>query len=617
MAKPKIYSPQLPFYNCNDSKKLKDIQDLQKEAPSEVDSIMIECESKAEIKKVSPESLCQRLKITYPSWWFPSYQIYLHPFNDALYYLNEEANRLLKLCDGSRRFLDITREMHHVDLDELIGFLILLIRLDLICCRDFDGWPNNIKDKNPDRKEKTNLDVLLINPNDWRTPLHYFMPSPNYPLGLGYIGTILKNTGYKTKIWDLGLAPSWKKVRRTIEALNPKIAGISAMTNNFPSAVKLARLIKSINPDILTVMGGIHPTFACREILKKNPAVDVICFHEGEYTMLDLTQAHFGNEDLAQIEGIAFRKNDKATCNSPKQPIQDLDKLPFPDRDLSLIPITKLRELDDFSFTIIASRGCPYRCSYCSTSNYWGIYRFRSPINVVDEIEWLEDKYGMGKIKFLDDVFTLRRNWVLELCREIKNRGLDVEWSLSTRVDLVNQSLLKAMKNAGCKAIFYGLESLNDPTLQSIRKGTTKNQIAKTIRQTKEAGIEYVEAFMLGLPREGQKDLKEKMEFITQTRSKLDRANFCILKLLPQTEIHSNPESDGIYPYSPPVSSYYGGLGVYTLKQTESLKPQHILESILLPYLDLHRPLPWYQVPTPQISQKMVAKTSSAISSKL
>jgi len=440
------------------------------------------------------------------------------------------------------------------------------------------------------------IDVLLINPHEWHTPVHYYaLPELSFPIGLGYIATILKDHGFNVKIWDLGMAPTMSEIVTTIKEFSPKIVGISAMTSNFPSAIKVAHLTKSVNQEILVVLGGIHPTFEYEGCLRNFSCVDVVVLYEGEYTMLELTQCHMeGSRNYEDVKGIAYRDGGEIKRTTSRPIIEDLDSLPFPDRDLSIKPLSAEQT------TMLSSRGCPYNCRFCSTMRYWGrLYRYRSPSNIADEIEFLHDKYHVIEVNFVDDLFTIPRSRTIEFCRELQRRGLSIEWTCSTRVNTVDKELLEIMRESGCKTIFYGLESIEDEALRAMNKKITRQQIEEAIQNTKKVGIKPIEAFILGLPRESPKSLQEKIEFIRLT-SPL-RPNLCILKLFMNTEFHTNPHKYGIHVYIPPIGSFYGDLNTYALDHTDDgIYP----DDILLTWLEafkLYKPIQWLEIPSPKV----------------
>jgi len=444
---------------------------------------------------------------------------------------------------------------------------------------------------------KNGIDVLLINPHEWQTPIHYYaLPELSYPLGLGYIATILKNHSFNVKIWDLGMAPKTSQIIATLKELSPKIVGISAMSSNFHSAIKVAHLVKSVNQDILVVLGGIHPTFEYEHCLRNFSCMDVIVLYEGEYTMLELTQYYYmeGSRSYDAIKGIAYRDGEEIKRTPSRPIIANLDGLPFPDRDLSIKPLSAK------GTTMLSSRGCPYSCHFCSTSLYWGHrYRYRSPSNLVDEMEFLHDKYRIIEFNFVDDLFTIPRSRIIEFCRELQRRHLQIEWSCSTRVDAVDAELLEIMKESGCKKIFYGLESIEDEALRAMNKRISRKQIEEAIEATKRVDIKVIEAFILGLPNQSLKGLQEMIQFLRST-SPL-RPNLCILKLHMNTEFHANPHKYGIHVYTPPSGSFYGNLNTYALDHTNnSVYPSDILLT-LLDTFKLYSPIAWLEIPSPKV----------------
>src|SRR3989338_4483791 len=271
--------------------------------------------------------------------------------------------------------------------------------------------------------------VLIFPPNVYQTKQN--MP----PLGISWLASYLRENGYK----DVSIIDSMagrytnEEIIELLKQKKPDIIGISFGTQIRFSAFDLARLIKQNFPKVTLVVGGPHPTLTPQDTLENINEIDIVVRGEGEISFLNLVRTLESGGDLAGVKGISFR-NQKGDIihNPPELPIQDLDKLPLPARDL--LPMDKYEKTTVLSkkraTNIMSSRGCPYYCAYCSTSEQWGHrIRHRSPINVVDEIGFLLKTYPfLEGIRFFDDVFTMDKNRVIAICDEITKRKLNFVW---------------------------------------------------------------------------------------------------------------------------------------------------------------------------------------------
>ena len=304
-----------------------------------------------------------------------------------------------------------------------------------------------------------NLRILLINPYQ-RTKY------PQPPLGLAMIAAVLMENGYEVKILDLPALGLFENSLPTIiHQEKPDVVGITAMTSTISSAVSTAKKVKETNSNIAVVLGGAHATILPEETLKNAPEVDIIVRGEGEQTTLELVKVLEENpSSINQVLGVTYREGARIKSNPSRPLILDLDALPFP--AFHLLPMGKYRLHPPFGrrspvMPIITSRGCPYRCIFCSKSVFGRKYRSNSPDYMINEIQLLVEKFGVKEIKFYDDAFTLDKKRVVSFCTQLKERGIGIPWTCETRVNLVDEELLRIMNNSGCYMIEYGVESGN------------------------------------------------------------------------------------------------------------------------------------------------------------
>jgi len=355
------------------------------------------------------------------------------------------------------------------------------------------------------------------------------------------VAAVLEENGYLAKILDLPALRFFENsLPMIIHREKPDIVGITAMTHTINSAVSVAKKVKESDSDITVVLGGAHATILPEETLKNTPEIDIIVRGEGEQTTLELVKVL--EEDpgsINQVLGITHREGANIKCNPLGPPILDLDTLPLP--AFHLLPVGKYRLHPPFgrrspTMPIITSRGCPYRCVFCSKSVFGKKYRSNSPDYVVNEVQLLNEKFGVKEIKFYDDVFTLDKKRVVSICTKLKERGLDIPWTCETRVNLVDGELLRIMKNSGCYMIAYGVESGNQEILNNLKKDITLEQAIEAFKLTKEAGIETVAYFMLGSPGETPDTVKDTIEFAKKLDP--DFVQFSITTPYPGTELY-------------------------------------------------------------------------------
>lgn len=385
------------------------------------------------------------------------------------------------------------------------------------------------------------MKVVLIN-----TPYLYVYGRINvgrnftFPLGLGYIAAVLRDAGHDVTLRDpepqsLNLSG----IRKKLVEESPEVVGITCATPNFGMACQIARITKQ-DTDAVTVLGGVHASAVPEMILNNHPEFDIIAVGEGEYTMLDLCNTYNSNiVNLDEVKGIVFRKNGLLHKTSPRPFISDVDKLPFPARDL--VDLNKYRlqvHLDrgKTSTTMITSRGCPYRCTFCASHLTMG-YKFRphSPEYVVREIEHLIDNYGIELISFVDDTLTIDQERTKQICNLIIDREIDIDWFCFARVNTVSRELLELMKKAGCYCLLYGVESANKEVLKDIKKGITPNQSRKALKISNELGFKTEASFILGNPKDTRETIEETINFAIELKPVI--ASFNRLVPYPGTEI--------------------------------------------------------------------------------
>jgi len=352
--------------------------------------------------------------------------------------------------------------------------------------------------------------ILLINAPVSRLSPHARI-SP--PLGLAYLASYVMERGHEVEILDFNISGlNLRRVNAAMARFKPGLVGISAHTETYPNALKIAEQVKAAHPDTPVVMGGPHPSIMPLDVLAQD-AVDFIVVGEGEPGFAGLIDAlEHPEADLSVIPGLGYTAEGGPVVNERAEP-GDPDAYPWPARDLFSL------EFYADAFNVLTARGgCPYRCPFCSASFIWhGRHRSRAPKAVVDEMEMLIRNYGASFIFFVDDIFTLSRSWTVEFLQEVERLQGYVTWGCATRVDRVDEELLQAMAAHGCTGIQFGIESGAQSILDSA-KGISKEAAEKAVQWSVAAGIRTSVSFMVPFPEDTEETIIETFDFIERLK---------------------------------------------------------------------------------------------------
>jgi radical SAM superfamily enzyme YgiQ (UPF0313 family) len=386
--------------------------------------------------------------------------------------------------------------------------------------------------------------ILLINPpwvrqkdNIWNN-VASIMP----PLGLAWIAAVLEQDGHHVRILDAHAERlDLERISSRLGSLGDfDLIGITATTALIVNALQIARITKVKYPRAHIVLGGVHPTVLPDEVLRE-PAVDIVVRGEGENTMRDLA----AGKPIDQVQGISYRGR-YAIRHAPDRPlIRDLDALPFP--AYHLLPMNKYHPAPGASkrhptISMLATRGCPGRCTFCYRI-FGPRLRVRSGLKIAEEVKYLHENFGIREICFYDDTFTVAKRQVYAFCRAIEAMGIDLAWVCFSRVDTVDEALLRCMKKAGCHQILYGVESASPEILRNIGKRTDLERIEKNIQLTKKVGIDVRISLMLGNPGETEQTMRETLQYAI--RLDPDVAMFNITTPFPGTDMFHWAEQNG------------------------------------------------------------------------
>lgn len=360
------------------------------------------------------------------------------------------------------------------------------------------------------------MKVLFVNPPQTASK-YKFMGVIAPPLGIAYMAGVLQENHIDVEILDASAEDmDFKDVEKELLKRKPDLVALTALTPTIGRALETAQVVKETLPDSIVVVGGYHPTFNFIETLE-DENVDIVIRGEGEYIMLNLVQALENQSSLRDVKGIVFEdKNSKEIVVNPEAPlIQDLDELPFP--ALNLLPMEKYRllDMDTHMTTMITTRGCPMQCSFCSSAAMHGKkIRERSVENIVDEIDYLKTNYDIDTIAFMDDTFTLKKRKVMAICDEILKRNIEIMWGCTSRVDTLDEKLLKKMKEAGCITIFIGVESADQQQLDNMCKNTTIAKIENAFKIARKLKIRTIASVALGMPGDTKEIMNKTVKFV-------------------------------------------------------------------------------------------------------
>jgi len=382
------------------------------------------------------------------------------------------------------------------------------------------------------------------------------------------------------QIIDLNVEENlWKKLNEKWD-----IVGISADTSRYPIALKIASQIKKYYHYPI-VTGGPHVSFFEKETLSTG-VVDYVARGEGEYTTLNLLNTLKKGKNPSTVKGITFMKNGNLIKTISAPNIENLDKLPFPAREL--LPMDKYRKLifqKKPITTLVTSRGCPFNCYFCSSSQFFGLkWRTRSIENILNEIEHLIKRFDYHRFAFMDDNFTLNPQRVIQISKEIINRKLNIKWWAFSRVDelLKNEKMISSMAKSGCRMLFLGIESVSQKILDSYNKKINANDSLKAVKLLEKYGISTWGSFIIGGLEETKKMILNTIKF-----SKLlnpETVQFSILTPFPGTRLYQDALRAKII--TKKVWQYFDG--AHSTMKTKYLNPKEIQRLILKTYIDFY-----------------------------
>lgn len=357
------------------------------------------------------------------------------------------------------------------------------------------------------------FDIILVNPVKLRDPYAVL------PLGTLTLATILKNNGFRVLIvdfnylWEKELLDKGEGIEESIKImctylldLNPKIVGFSTNSSCHHVAIELSKRIKE-QRDIKVIMGGHQASLSAMETMSNYPWIDLISVGEGELNIVPIVTCLTGQQSVGNIKGILYREGNRVIRTEDIELLEDLDKLPMLDYSLTHLDI-EMNKVNNIAFPIEVGRSCPFSCTFCCTKTFWkSKFRIKSTNRLIEEIEYIIEKYASYNFHFLHDLFTYNKKKVLDFCQMVIEKQLKFKWICSARVDTLDEELIKAMKEAGCTKIFLGIETASPNLQKSIKKNLKISSIWDKVNLLKNYGIKAEAGFMYGFPEESEEEV--------------------------------------------------------------------------------------------------------------
>ena len=393
------------------------------------------------------------------------------------------------------------------------------------------------------------MKILLINPpcpniiRESLPPIVEDSTGVYPPLGLLYIAAYAESVpDCEVKIIDCQAQDiGHDQIGKLAAAYSPDVVGIQAMTFTLIDAAMVADAVKLHMPESMIVFGGPHPTLYPAESLSLK-GVDVVVVGEGEHPFRELIISIQNGKPIDSIEGVFTKNGAEQTFSHKLQYIKDLDTLKTPARhllDMSLYQ-SPLASHDRIT-TMMSSRGCPGRCTFCDRPQMGKVFRKRSAKNVVDEMVDCYKHYDIREFTFYDDTFTIDKKRVIDVCNLLNEKKLDVRWDIRARIDTMTPEMIARLRRAGCMRIHYGVET-GSPRLQKlVKKHLDLNRVKDVFEATKKEGIETLGYFMIGLPSETREEMERTFQLMTTLP--MDYAISPYLPLIPARKYIGTPLS--------------------------------------------------------------------------
>jgi len=440
--------------------------------------------------------------------------------------------------------------------------------------------------------------VTLVHPPQLISPTNYISTIAIPPLGLAYLASTAREAGYRVKAVDAigsALNEIWEfedghgfwlrglPFDRILDEIDPEsdVIGVGCMFScSWPSTRELLRRMRKRFPDALIVLGGEHASADPEGVLDEVP-IDLCVSGEGEETLLEVLERRGRDASFEDCPGVTWRSPDGPRTSPPRARIRDLDHIPLPDWDL--FPVEEYIEFASphgavrgRSMPMLATRGCPYQCTFCSSPQMWTTaWRARDRKLVVDEMVWLHEKYGATDFHFEDLTAVVKRSWIVDFCREVLSRNVDFTWQLpsGTRSEAIDDEVARLMVAAGCRNFSYSIESGSVETLEIIKKRIHLPKVHASAKSALRAGIRLQVNFILGFPHETWRHARDTYREIARCAwTGFHEFNCCAFSPLPNTEAFTELEEEGRV--RPDDAYYYSLFGYMDITDYKSWHPR-------------------------------------------
>jgi len=374
------------------------------------------------------------------------------------------------------------------------------------------------------------------------------------PLGLAQLAACLEQADIPVEILDANaLEIGWKGLEAAIARTGPDLIGITVYTPYVPQVGRAVRVARQAAPQATIVLGGPHVTFTAVETLQAVPQVDVVARGEGDQILVDLARALDAGDGLERVPGISFRRDGSTALagagqivETPAPPPLDVTTLPMP--AFHLLPMDRYRfpALGGPFATVLASRGCPFKCTFCSEWPFWrGGWRPCDPEMVVEQLDVLVNRYGRRNIWFGDDCFNVDHDHVAAICEGILQRGIDVNWYYQGRADLLvkHKDLLPLMRRAGNRLVQIGIEASSDEQREELNKQLDTETVKEAVRLLRQNDIVCQGMIIVGMPSDSPRTFEHKVAFAK--RLGIDQPIFTMYTLFPGTQAFDEAVAEG------------------------------------------------------------------------
>lgn len=369
------------------------------------------------------------------------------------------------------------------------------------------------------------------------------------PLGMLSIAAYLKRAGHEIVVHDCLGPDAPTGIEENVKAIlsaSPELVGFSTTTSSFLDGHDMALAMKKADPLIKTVFGGVHVSALGAALMADFPAIDYIIPGEGEETLAELASGMEPNS----IAGLIYRNAGETVVNPTRPRLLEMDTLPFPDYE-GLRGFPRNYSLPLFSYinspgaTMNTSRGCPYQCSYCDRSVFKRSFRFNSPTYIYEHMCHLRRHFGVRHLNIYDDLFTLNRERISELCGLLSSKPIGVHFNCAVRVGHADNDLLKMLKGAGCLMVSVGIESADPALLERHKSGVSLEAVRNTVARIKACGLRAKGLFMMGLPGETEESIRATSDFVLSLG--LDDMNMAKFTPFPGAPVWATIREEGTF----------------------------------------------------------------------